>query len=54
MQFAVFLLDAATLYAILQTFGAMLKMMGISIEPAPAAPLLLRDFIFWLPMLPGV
>ena len=89
-QLLIFLLDAATLWAMLQALGeevsllvafpcfviasivamlsfiplgigtfeassvALLVMLGIRIEPALAATLLLRGFTLWLPMIPGL
>lgn len=89
-QSAVFVLDAATLWAMLQAVGspvslavafpcfvvssivsllsliplglgsfevtcvALLYMLGVRVEPALTATLLLRGFTLWLPMIPGL
>ena len=34
--------------------GGMLSLLGVAIETALAATLLLRGFTFWLPILPGL
>jgi uncharacterized membrane protein YbhN (UPF0104 family) len=90
LQFAIFALDAATLYVMLLAIGdaaaptavfasfviadvaatiapiplglgafeavslAMLHLLGVGLEAALTATLLLRGFTFWLPMLPGL
>jgi uncharacterized membrane protein YbhN (UPF0104 family) len=90
LEFAIFLLDALTLWLVLRGLGqdpplwvafvsfiaasiaatlgpvplglgtfeaasvGMLHLLGITIEPALAATLILRGLTFWLPMLPGL
>jgi hypothetical protein len=60
LQLAVFLLDAATLAVVLAAIGsdnsdlATLPLVGVRLEAALTATLLLRGLTFWLPMPPGL